>query len=135
MKETLSPFESRVLTKLLEGDLPELAALRRQLAAASVRRREWTGVGFWTDLQVEPIAPRLGITGRIQITGAYGRYPTLEAGIGFALWLDDGLMSSLEGYTYEEPWPDDVESVVIEHEPSGERRLADLARLFRAHVV
>lgn len=123
----LTALESAVLSGLLEGDLSVLSVLRAQVEHATVRRREWTGVGFWTDLDVPSSIPRLTRTERFQVTGVYGRHPALEAGVGFALDVSDGVVRSLEGYTYEEAWPKDADLIELEQDPTGEKRLAALA--------
>ena len=46
-------LEMAVLEKLLDGDHPLLAELRHQLSKSRVIRREWTGVGFFTDIMVD----------------------------------------------------------------------------------
>jgi hypothetical protein len=33
------------------------------------------------------------------------RMEGLEHGAGFMLFIDDGVLVMLEGYTYDEPWP------------------------------
>lgn len=126
-----SVLENTVLNRTLAGDLPKLSMLRAQVGAARVQHREWTGAGFRTEFAVPGSAPRLGNRNRFQITGVYGRHPALEAGVGFALHVEDGMVRSLEGYTYEEPWPNDLEQLEIEQEPVGEQRLADLAAAVR----
>jgi hypothetical protein len=37
---------------------------------------------------------------------AYADIDGLEHGAGFVLWLEDGWLSCLEGFSYAEPWPD-----------------------------
>jgi hypothetical protein len=129
-QQQTSEFETEVLAKLLEGDLPELELLRSQVRSARVRR-EWTGAGFWTEFTVDPSTPRLANRGRFQITGVYGRHPDLDAGVGFTLFVDDGAVSSLEGYTYEEPWPANLQVIKLEQEPAGQRRVAEITKLLR----
>lgn len=135
MPEQTSALEGAVLAKLLEGDLSDLAVLRAQLCSATVRRREWTGVGFWTEFDVDASAPRLANRERFQVTGVYGRHPALQAGIGFALLVEDGVMRSLEGYTYEEPWPDKLTALEIEQDPTGQERLMQLATVLHAKTT
>jgi hypothetical protein len=131
MPDSISSLERGVLGKLLEGDLPELSILRAQLSSSRVRRREWTGVGFWTDFDVDKAAPRLASDERFHIAGVYAKHPQLRAGIGFDLTIEGGRLDSLEGYTFEEPWPEDLSRLELEQEPSGELRLAQLAKLLQ----
>lgn len=87
--------------------------------------------GFLDRVAVEPGVPRLANRERFQITGVYGRHPDLEAGIGFTLFVENGAVSSLEGYTYEEPWPANLEELKLEQEPSGQQRLAEGRQILR----
>ena len=128
--EPLGNMEKAVLEKLLEGDLPELALLRAQLHSARVYR-EWTGAGFWTKFEVDRASPRLAKRERFQIAGVYGRHPELQAGIGFTLFVDNGAVESLEGYTYEEAWPTGLDGLTVEQEPAGQQRLHQIRELFR----
>jgi hypothetical protein len=45
--------------------------------------------------------------------------------------VDDGAVSSLEGYTYEEPWPANLQVLKLEQEPAGQRRVAEITKLLR----
>lgn len=54
-------------------------------------------------------------------------------GVGFLLYVDDGLITMLEGYTYGEPWPQPVgEFSLSYHHPE---RTADWAKLAVAAEV
>jgi hypothetical protein len=67
---------------------------------ARVIVRENTGAGFYTTLDVSS-GPRIEeITSPLGDVGA--TVAGLERGMGFLLWLQDGRMHQLEGYSYEE---------------------------------
>ena len=34
------------------------------------------------------------------------RIDGMEHGAGFVLWVEDGVLETLEGFSYVEPWPD-----------------------------
>src|SRR5262245_18245908 len=102
--EPLTTFERSVLEKLLEGEHPVLDALRAQLPAAVVERREWTGVGFFTSLHVPDNAPRPPSAGNLHVGGVHGEIPGLAHGAGFVVFVNDGRMTCLEGFSYDEPW-------------------------------
>jgi hypothetical protein len=95
----------RLVPMLLAGDHPASAALRSQHARASVDRVELTGAGFFVEFSVPLDAPRAEpreLTGGnvpIQIEG-------LEHGAGCLLFVRDGILRTLEGYTYGEEWPE-----------------------------
>jgi hypothetical protein len=101
----LSPFEKAVLEKTLAGDHPVLAALRAQLAVATVTDRELTGVGFFTGLSAPSDAPYTPKRGSLVLGGPDAQIAGLEHGAGFLLFANSGRMSCLEGFTYGEEWP------------------------------
>jgi hypothetical protein len=103
----LTELEAAVLELLLEGDSAVLIALRRQLAVAVVREREFSGVGFFTTFDVPPDTPRAPVPPKFSPFGDVGAdIEGLRHGAGFLLFVDDGYLHMLEGYTYDEPWPD-----------------------------
>jgi hypothetical protein len=105
----LSRLEKEALAMLASGDDPRFAVLRQQLTVCEVVRREFTGVGFFTHLAVPPSAPRLPIgADKASIGGVNAEVPNMQRGIGFVLFITDGVLDTLEAFTYDEPWPDDL---------------------------
>jgi len=106
----LDPLELAVMQKLLDGEHPVLAALRRQFEVASVASRELTGAGFFTHFVIpaETVsAPLQG--GKLQFGDVEATIVGLQHGAGFLLYIQDGVIQMLEGYSYEEPWPSNIE--------------------------
>lgn len=103
----LSRLERAVLTALLKGEGDGYAALRAQLARATVISRTHSGVGFVTRLAVpgdvaalaDPAAPRL--------RPVLAAHPQLAERAEFLLQLRGGRLAVLEGYCYEGRWPAD----------------------------
>ena len=123
----LNDIERQVLRKLLDGEHPSLAALREQLAECAVRKREETGVGFFAELEVPTEAPRAPVKGgSIRFGDVTAELQGLEYGAGFVLFIEDGQMQMLEGYTVDEPWPEDVRVVELKY-TSEPRDLSALA--------
>ena len=103
-----------VMRKLLAGEHPVLRSLRQQLSALTVRARRHTGAGFFTEFDVAPgTAPAR--TASVRIGDVQARIRDLQYGAGFLLYVDHGLIGMLEAYSYEEPWPDEVEVLSIEY--------------------
>lgn len=110
MTEDLAPLERAVLDLLLSRAEEGYETLRAQAATATVAHRELTGAGFYTHLSVDrtlPAAPRhvgnpLG-DGRAFDNDVYADIEGLAHGAGFVLWLEDGWLSCLEGFSYAEP--------------------------------
>lgn len=112
MSLALEPIEAAVLQMLLDGDHPVLAALRQQLSGLSVKARDHTGVGFFTELLVaETARPAPLRSGKARFGDVDATSSSLQCGAGFLLYVDDGLLTCLEGYAYEGPWPERPEQI------------------------
>lgn len=97
---SLSDLERTVLLAIAEQIPEHAAALRKQVSSASVAQRENTGAGFFTKLNVID-GPR--IEGAPSPLGDIGAdVDGTPHGMGFLLWLQEGLAETLEGYTYGE---------------------------------
>jgi hypothetical protein len=110
---SLTPLEQQVLAMLLAGEDGMLAVLRRQAGVATVSSREMTGVGFHTDFSVPRDAERLAGRPRFTLTGVDGSAANVRHGVGFVLFVADGALATLEGFTYDEPWPDDIQGLTL----------------------
>jgi len=100
----LTALEQAVMEMLLRGDDPTLSILREQLQRASVASRDMTGVGFMTVFSVSDDVPRTP-----KDSFAFGDVKAelsgLQNGAGFVVFVRAGKLDSLEGHTYDEPWP------------------------------
>lgn len=120
MNDALSLIEEAVLKKLLVGNLPLLVQLQQQLEVCSVAKREFTGVGFYTTLVVpESIRKTPGID--FKFGDVIGEIAGLHNGAGFLLYVKDGILDMLEGYSYNESWPSPVNDFSLKY-MKGEKR-------------
>ena len=94
----LSKLERAVLHAIVDQVPEHKGALESQLARANVVERENTGAGFFTTLSV---AAEPAIDG---LKSPVGDVRAVVAGLrfGFLLWLKNGRVLTLEGYTYGE---------------------------------
>jgi hypothetical protein len=107
----LNDLEAAVLDKLLAGDNPALALLREQRRRLCVKKREYSGVGFFTEFELPPVAPRLPISTPIRFGDVLADIDGMEHGAGFVLFIDNGLLTMLEGYSNaNENWPEKISS-------------------------
>ena len=82
------------------SETPELAAkFERQLSVATATKRENTGVGFFTSIAVPLAAPPVARSEPLH-GETHARLPGLEPGLGFVLFLENGRLHTLEGFTY-----------------------------------
>ena len=131
MRPELSLLEAAVLSKLLAGDHPVLCGFRKQLERCSVKTRRFTGAGFMTELDLPSDVERVGmIKKETRVGGVVAEMDGLSHGAGFVLYVKDGLLDALEGYSYDEPWPPEIASFELRFTDERERdleRFHDLA--------
>ncbi len=108
-------FETAVMLKMLEKKNHVNEILQQQYAGSRVIGREFTGVGFFTHFKIINDSPAL-----TELTDR--NYGDIVASIngstfdfGFVLFLDKGMISSLEGYTWSDMWPETIETYTLKH--------------------
>src|SRR5271168_1901150 len=111
----LTTLENRVLEMLLRGEDEELSVLRQPTKQARVSSRKMTGVGFYAEFVVPPEVPRVPGRPTFKLGDVNGTADNVEHGLGFLLYIKAGGLSMLEGYTYDEPWPDEVRGLVLRY--------------------
>jgi len=102
----LTPLEKAVLDMMLDEPGDPFETVRQQLAHATIAERKFTGVGFFTHLVVPADAPVRRDLLSTEIKGVGANFPGVQHGAGFILFIRKGVVSFLEGYTYDEPWPE-----------------------------
>jgi len=110
MANGMTDFEQAALDKLLAGDDPRLAALRTQANVARLISREESGAGFFCSFEVPEGTPKLSSTPDFEVGDVDVTMDGLEHGAGVLLLVRDGYTTTLEGYSYEEPWPSEVKN-------------------------
>jgi hypothetical protein len=108
MEASYVELETRAIEMLLSGDNATLEELRFQWRSSTVKSRQFTGVGFFTDFEVPPDIPRASLA-NFEIGDLDAWISGIQ--IGLLLFVRKGAISTFETYTYQEPWPD---SPVIE---------------------
>ena len=105
---------------ILRGEDEIRFVLRQQMQQLQVSSREFTGAGFFSNFVVDPAARR--ITGRPTLTlgNVEGTATNVSHGLGFVLFVKDGALSMLEGYTYDEPWPDELPGLKLSYSTQQE---------------
>ena len=101
----LTPLEKAVLDAMLDKSGEPFETVRQQLAQATVAKREFSGVGFFTHFVVPADARVRHDLPPMEIGDVGAEFPSLQHGAGFLLFIRDGIVSMLEGFTYDEPWP------------------------------
>jgi len=106
MSESLSALEREALGLLLAGDHPMLAALRKQAEVCRVSERRFDGVGFFSTLALSPGTPAIAVgRRRVVLDGVGVSWAGLDHGASVIVFIDEGRLTLLEGFTYADPWP------------------------------
>jgi hypothetical protein len=101
----VNELERQVLEFALRGEHPALEILREQFAVAAVSAREYTGVGFFTSFVVPANARRIPLARRVVIHDVYAEVPGLQYGAGFLVFVERGILDTLECFIFEDAWP------------------------------
>jgi hypothetical protein len=106
-------LEQLVIGRLLADH--ELKPLRSAVNfdVVVVTDRELTGVGFLTEFErsEELKVFEAGVSLRWGSAGARLNASKIET--GYLVYVDDGYITAVEGYTYGEDWPDQVQQIEI----------------------
>ncbi len=116
-------FERQVMAKLLAGDDPVLEALRHQYSNSTVESTEFTGAGFYTKFKVKSGIPAAAGEKTFRIGDVHGDTVDIKEAIGFVLFVKNGYLSMLEGYTLaSDIWPNEYENVILQYNGIGKGR-------------
>lgn len=113
--ECLSPFERAVLDALLAGDEPEFLVLRSHAAAAKLSARQETGAGFILTFDV-PLSEQALACPDFHFGDVTATLEGLKNGAGFVVFIRDGRLAALEGYSYDEDWPEVMGGFTLSYE-------------------
>jgi len=106
----ITKLEQAVVAWLLRD--PKLHPLRGDgnLEKINVVARDFTGVGFLTHLEPSEETKLFedGINLRWGQVGARLNTPRVET--AYVVYVDDGYVKTIEGYTYGDDWPDPIDS-------------------------
>lgn len=120
--DTLTPLEQAVLVKLLSGESERDGILHKQIFALRVIEREMTGVGFFTRFSMPDDVPKLPDAATFQFGDVAAEINGLERSAGFLLFVKQGAVYMLEGYTYGEPRPQDIHGFHLYYDGTSERK-------------
>jgi hypothetical protein len=119
----LTPLEDQVVEMLVRGDDDALRILREQARNMHVTSRSNSGVGFFTEFEVSSGAPSLPGQPTFKIGDVNGTADNVHEGLGFLLYVERGVISMLEAYTYGESWPTEVRGLKLSYSNTTGRKL------------
>ena len=101
-------FEKIIISDIIEHYPEYKQKLRSQFEKITVQRREFSTYGFSTYYSVIGVEETLGDDENLQLGKHQWNINGLTRGSDYILWIKDGLISCLEGFSYNEPWPDEI---------------------------
>lgn len=116
------------MAMLLSGRDPVLQVLRKQLEVCKVACREFTGAGFYTTFVVPDHVPRVEGNDSFNFGDVTAQLDGAAFGAGFVLFVKDGLIDFLEGYTYDGPWPEESNHFTLAYATGAQRQLEVLRK-------
>lgn len=84
------------MEKILAGDHPVLAALREQLEALKVDKREYAGSGFFAYFSLPKDTKKAPLKSTLMIQDVNADVFGFSAPVGFVLYVKEGLIDCLE---------------------------------------
>lgn len=94
-------LENEAMMMLIKSDKENYSILQEQYKNATVSERRFSGSGFFTEYHVSNEIPRIEQKEKGPLRSVYGRISGLKIGVGFLLYLSDGLIDTLECHEYD----------------------------------
>jgi hypothetical protein len=133
-KIDFTDFEKELMDKLLDGDDIVLAILRKQFQDSSIKFRKDTGVGFYLTFYIpNDLPPIFDEVPLCKPNFCFGDVKAhiqgLRNGAGFLIWVKNGYLDQLEGYTYDEKWIHEIKSFKLNY-LTGKRDILSLHKIW-----
>jgi len=121
------------MQKLLDGEDEVLSILREQAKAIAVTEREMTGVGFYTTFFIPNGARHLPNNPSFKFGDVTAKTLGLNYGAGFLLYVQDGALHILEGYIYDESWPEEISVFELSYTTGHHRDMEGLYEILHGN--
>lgn len=102
-------FESIIISDICNRYPEYKEKLQQQLSFAVVKERVLSKYGFSTYFTINNSnLVTLGENVKLGLETDGWRVNGLDRGSGYVLWIENGVIYSLEGFSYEEPWQQEI---------------------------
>ncbi|MBQ8260745.1 MAG: hypothetical protein IJZ00_00475 [Lachnospiraceae bacterium] len=129
-------FVKNVMDKLLLGEDEVLIKLREQYNHSIICSEEYSPYGFYVNFDVykkDAVIDNKQYYSTFQIGDVMGNVDDITGAVGFVLFVKDGYLQMLEGYTnLLDEWPEDCSLIRLSYY-SGEKR--DYTKLREKWVI
>jgi hypothetical protein len=113
MNESYIKLAHAVVRKILPQTGIDYSTFRYQYENAEVAETRMYRRGFDVRFRMKEDSPAVTVEGQRTYGTVSAQIPGLLNGMGFILWVKDGMIQRLEGYSYEEDLPDTVEKYTL----------------------
>jgi hypothetical protein len=113
-------LEKVVIERMLHD--PELKPLRVAVDfdVVQVRDREFTGAGFLTEFERSEELRLFGDGTSLRWGRIGAKLNASKIETGYLVYVDDGFVTTVEGYTYGDEWPHQIEKIELYELKLGE---------------
>ena len=101
-------FEKIIITDIIEQYPEYKQNLQAQFEKIVVNKRDFATYGFSTHYDATRVKEPLGDDVNLQLGKHQWNINSLNHGSDYILWIKNGVISCLEGFSYKEPWPDEI---------------------------
>ena len=112
MNEKLNKLERQVIQAYLEILSPKGWASEKSLDNIRVRKREYTGCGYFTNLERTPES-LIQDSSQDYTGGDVLVTLNKKTLVGHLFFIKEGHLDCIEGYTFGEDWPEVIEDIEI----------------------
>ena len=108
---TYDEFEKIIIEDIIQTYPEHAEKLARQYNSAIVTKRTVNSPGFYTNYEIGDKTASLGDGVDLQLGENQWNVNGMKYGSDYILWIKNGFISSLEGFSYGEPWPAKITEV------------------------
>jgi hypothetical protein len=120
------PIERLIMRAIITQNLGADSPILRQLSLLRFDRRNMTGTGYFMQFAPLPEALRVQQVNTAISTDLPTNLPAPQDVAGFTMFIDNGLISSFEGYMFGDvEWPDEPIDTWLLLAPTDQRQLPD----------
>lgn len=108
----LNDLEIALVKRFLENNLVAFQDEEYFFSALNVLSRDYTGVGFIVEFEKSEKLKVCGVNESCKF-GGLGAKLNCSIDTGYLFYVEKGFLTSIEGYTYAEDWPDSISEIDI----------------------
>jgi len=120
----ITELEKIVIERMLVDRTLKPVKLAVDFDRVSIRDREFTGAGFLTEFERSEELKLFDDKTSLRWGKVGARLNASEIETGYLIYVDDGFLTTIEGYTYGEEWPHQIEQIDLYELKAGEELIS-----------